>query len=421
MNRGRRLTASAVAAALVVAVTPGRATADSSVGQQQVQVVTKAHQPAISAAQGAVSTFTLSVAQDRATAATDQAAAAKAQDALGHDTAVLTAAESRLEAATTARKGADVAVALDRARLAGLALSFYTGALNEPNPALMSNFQQAQNVELDETQLQLVAGIVDGNLHQDVHTDQADIATESADRHAVSTDQGAVTGDETTVAAATAGAAHAQQSLQTDETRLAGADSTLGAAERALTAAVSALAGPSSTPPGELSLLGGAALDADELVAWFNFQGYVDLTSAPIAQLAQWYIQYGQEMGVRGDVAFAQAVIETGGFSSPDAVNLSNFAGIGHCDSCNSGFGFPNPSGGVLGQIQLLRIFADSGPAPAGAPGPVLSNLTPAQQPRAGCCSTVDSLTGVWATDPTYGEQIMVMYSQMLDFTLSAN
>ena len=74
-------------------------------------------------------------------------------------------------------------------------------------------------------------------------------------------------------------------------------------------------------------------------------------------------------------MAFAQAVLETGGFSSPDAVDLNNYAGIGHCDTCGQGWAFPSPQAGVLGQLQLLRHLrrwrdrSKAGPAtgPAGA------------------------------------------------------
>ena len=179
-----------------------------------------------------------------------------------------------------------------------------------------------------------------------------------------------------------------------------------------------ALSGP-AVAPGQLSVLGGSALDGAQLAGWFDAQGYEDLTSASIGQLASWYIQYGAEEGVRGDLAFAQAVLETGGFSSPDATDLSNFAGIGHCDTCDSGWAFPSPQGGVLGQIQLLRIFADSGPGPVGAPGPVLGALAAGKEMSAGCCSTIESLTGVWATDPAYGQQVLDIYAQMLSYVLA--
>jgi hypothetical protein len=183
---------------------------------------------------------------------------------------------------------------------------------------------------------------------------------------------------------------------------------------RQLTVALAALTGPAPAPGSGLSLLGPAALNAGQLVAWFNAQGYADLTATSIAQLAKWYLRAGALEGIRGDVAFAQAVLETGGFSSPDAVNLNNYAGIGHCDSCPAGWPFPSPQGGVIGQLQLLRIFADSGEPPRGAPAPVLPALTAGREGQSGCCPTWESLTGVWATDPTYGTQILDLYQGML-------
>jgi hypothetical protein len=120
---------------------------------------------------------------------------------------------------------------------------------------------------------------------------------------------------------------------------------------------------------------------------------------------------------VRGDVAFAQAILETGGFSSPDAVNLNNYAGIGHCDTCSTGWAFPSPRGGVDGQLQLLQIFA--GGTPPDPIAPVLAALVPSKESSLGCCSTWEALTGVWATDPTYGSQILSIYQQMLQFASS--
>ncbi len=62
--------------------------------------------------------------------------------------------------------------------------------------------------------------------------------------------------------------------------------------------------------------------------------------------------------GVRGDVAFAQAMVETGAFTSP-LTRHNNFAGIGACDSCPTGFDFDSPQLGVRAQMQLLHAYAD--------------------------------------------------------------
>ena len=181
-----------------------------------------------------------------------------------------------------------------------------------------------------------------------------------------------------------------------------------------LAAAVKALAGPSSTVAG-VSVLGPSALDAGQLTAWYNSQGFGDLTSTNITQLAAWYIQAGTlGRGTGRHHVFAPAMLWTGGFSSPDAVNQNNYAGIGHCDTCSAGWAFPSAHAGVIGGCQLLRIFADAGDPPPGAPQPALPALTPANQGRSGCCQTWESLTGVWASDPTYGVQILSIYAQMV-------
>ena len=63
---------------------------------------------------------------------------------------------------------------------------------------------------------------------------------------------------------------------------------------------------------------------------------------------------------MRGDVAFAQSILETGGFANPgSAATDNNFAGIGWCDSCKHGFNFPDAQTGVRAQLQLLRIYVD--------------------------------------------------------------
>lgn len=189
--------------------------------------------------------------------------------------------------------------------------------------------------------------------------------------------------------------------------------------ERDLVAA--AFNGPEGTSPDPPpTILGRPALDAAQLAGWFTSNGYTALTRASIGQLTRWYIAEGDAEGVRGDLAFAQAVLETGGFTSSDAVSDNNFAGIGHCDTCAHGWKFPSALLGVRAQIQLLRTYAQPGLTAAGlADPPVLAALDPSSQYTEGCCRTWPSLTGVWATDPVYGRSILVLYQDMLSWALA--
>ncbi|HUJ65107.1 MAG TPA: glucosaminidase domain-containing protein [Acidimicrobiales bacterium] len=381
----------------------------------QDALVTKERQPAVNAAAFAVAEFQIYVNNDQQTLANGEAAAAHAQ-------AVARAAGSRLSVAQAVQGGdthvdqvAKAQVITDRNRLGAIAVKLYTGGVTDPQFTTVQNLEADQQVVIDADEIQLVAKQVDKDLHSDIS------AAGRADR-ALRKATATVAADDATLAADLKAESGAQAQVPPEVATLDSARVQLGkwqgvlaAARHALQAQLVAVAGPASDASG-ISVMGPSVLNAGQLSAWFNARGYVDLTPATISQLAAWYVQEGAVEGVRGDVAFAQAMLETGGFDSPDAIGLNNYAGIGHCDSCSAGWDFPSPRGGVLGQVQLLRIFASAQADPPSLPGPVLPALAPAQEGRRGCCQTWESLTGIWATDPTYGAQILSIYQQMLAF-----
>jgi hypothetical protein len=384
----------------------------------QDAVVRRDHQPAIDQATEILAAATTAATGDRLSLARDRADAAAARS-------TETSAQTRsvddlgtLGLAIAADRRAQAQLAEDRSRLRAMAVAAYTGDGTGSAVASVPTLGEDQEAALDRSEVGVVANLVITHLVADRAA-----ATAAATRHsqlviAVNADQSALAQDSTRaeaesaqVSADVSGLADAQARLTSAQGRQTGARTDLGAALAALT-------GPGSVPPGQLSLVGSSALDGAQLVAWYDSVGYTDLTSTPVAQLASWYLQAGVAEGVRGDVAFAQAVLETGGFSSSDAAMLNNYAGIGHCDTCATGWAFPSPHDGVVGQLQLLRIFAGA-PSSEATP-PVLPALTPARQGRAGCCQTWQALTGVWATDPRYGTQILSLYEEMLTMTAGA-
>jgi hypothetical protein len=177
---------------------------------------------------------------------------------------------------------------------------------------------------------------------------------------------------------------------------------------------------------GALTVMGDSRLSAPQLVAWYRSTGATPnlAPGTTIDDLAAMYVEEGNAEHVRGDVAFAQSIIETASFSV-DAGN--NYAGIGACDSCSGGLVFPTPRDGVRAQIQLLRNYAD--------PDSRASNL--AHPPEPGLYG-VDATTaaklydtfflkgkvplwnqmghGNWATDPTYAGKILALYERMVAF-----
>ncbi|MEO6987948.1 MAG: glucosaminidase domain-containing protein [Aquihabitans sp.] len=164
--------------------------------------------------------------------------------------------------------------------------------------------------------------------------------------------------------------------------------------------------------PLETALIGLPRLSAEDLASWFERSSYRPRVATPIADLAAWFIEEGAAEGIRGDVAFAQAILETGGFTNNDSVRANNYAGIGHCDSCPTGWTFPSPQMGVRAQIQLLKSYA------VARPDYVHDMVDRRLRGPAGCCQTWNDLTTVWATDPGYGPKVMLLYSLMVDHAL---
>lgn len=169
---------------------------------------------------------------------------------------------------------------------------------------------------------------------------------------------------------------------------------------------------PQPQVPLTVPLLGDPRLTPQDLAAWFAQSNYHARTTVPVEFLAAWFIDEGRQEGVRGDIAFAQAVLETGGFTNLDSVFANNYAGIGHCDTCPGGFVFPTPQLGVRAQIQLLKSYA--------VKQPLYVNALVDRRLRgpAGCCPTWGDLTQKWATAPTYGPRIMQIYTDIMDFAL---
>jgi hypothetical protein len=381
-----------------------------------VAVVTQANQGAIELSELALSASQAALAHDRLTLEQDQQQAAAATSAAAAARAQLSADQSALLAAGATDQEAHARVARDQERLRGLALGLYTGATTGPQTPSVETLAYGQQAVIDQGEAEVVAEWTVRNFHADrASVAAADRLYQRSTVTVSSAEQNVSTLDNQAEAAAAR--------LPLDAALLAGAGRQVVTAQKEvakaradLLSAVAALTGPPGGPVAGVSLLGGSALNAQQLAGWFNARGYVAFTTTTVKQLASWYIQMGAAEGVRGDVAFAQAVLETGGFSSPDAVELNNYAGIGHCDTCPSGWAFPSPHAGVTGQLQLLRIFGDAGAPPRGAPAPVLPALVPARQDRRGCCATWEALTGVWATDPSYGAQILSIYLGMLSF-----
>lgn len=175
---------------------------------------------------------------------------------------------------------------------------------------------------------------------------------------------------------------------------------------------------------GREPIQGPAVLTAAQMAGWIRSRGYSPHIETTIDDLAQIYLQEGNDEGVRGDFAFAQAVIETGGFESAPA---NNYAGMGWCDSCSNGSGFPTPRDGVRAQIQHLLNYADLASRAAKLhhpPSPFWYGSDPATAAQnfdtffaKGWAPTWSDMGhGNWATDPNYSGKVIKVFNDMVAF-----
>lgn len=164
-------------------------------------------------------------------------------------------------------------------------------------------------------------------------------------------------------------------------------------------------------------LLGPSRLSAGQLAAFVERTGHEPRATVPIHELATMFLEEGAAEGVRGDVAFAQSILETGWFTFPDGGMVrpadNNFAGIGACDTCERGYTFAGARAGVRAQIQLLRTYVD---ADVDAGTFAHAALLPGAL-RLGFRGEVRTwweLGGRWATGAGYGDRIYAIYRQMV-------
>jgi hypothetical protein len=223
--------------------------------------------------------------------------------------------------------------------------------------------------------------------------------------------------------------------LQTQQRALADLDvqiqsqqAALNARAKDVTARLQAAIIAGALRGGGPSVVGPTIVNAAQMAAWWRTQHYGGYSvGIPIEALAQLYVDEGNAEGVRGDVAFAQAVVETGGFR---AVPGNNFAGMGWCDDCTQGRVFPTPIDGVRAQIQHLKNYGDPTSRASGLQhAPSVYWYAPVSLNQAIANQNFDSFfakgwapswnqmgNGNWATDPRYADKVVKIYASMLGF-----
>jgi hypothetical protein len=165
-------------------------------------------------------------------------------------------------------------------------------------------------------------------------------------------------------------------------------------------------------------VMGPTVLSAAEMAAWFRTSSVSPRLSGGMSMehVAQIFVDEGTAENVRGDVAFAQAYIETGGFSAGGSDN--NFSGLGACDGCGGQNRFPTALDGIRAQIQLLKAYAGGG----SLVNPASPYWWSGDAARAyasfggtGSAPTWQAMGGgKWASDRSYSSKVLGTYDKMI-------
>lgn len=131
-------------------------------------------------------------------------------------------------------------------------------------------------------------------------------------------------------------------------------------------------------------------------------------------EVAQAFYDIGELYGIRGDIALCQAIIETGWFRFDNGTAVSpsahNYCGLGVKRRGDKGCYFNSVHEGVTAMIQHLYAYSCRDDIPEGEHllDPRFAYVT------RGSATSWESLSGRWAMNKHYGQNILNIYKKML-------
>lgn len=158
-------------------------------------------------------------------------------------------------------------------------------------------------------------------------------------------------------------------------------------------------------------IMGNATKPAEQMAATYMRTGHVYPSSTYAAKGAPTIQDFcsiveseAKAEGVRPEVVFAQAMLETGWLQFGGSVKAEqcNFAGIGALNATVGGASFPDVATGIRAQVQHLKAYASTDPLKKARVDPRFSYV------ERGCAPYVTDLNGRWAVPGTnYGQSII--------------
>ena len=165
-------------------------------------------------------------------------------------------------------------------------------------------------------------------------------------------------------------------------------------------------------------VLGSSLLTPAQIAAWYAATGITPTSPVAVPDLAAAFIDEGAAQGVRGDIAFAQSMLETGYLRYGGQVKPAdlNFSGLGACDSCSRGLAFTSAQLGVRAQIQHLYAYAAAGADPAVLARPLADIRFTYVRPYGKAALWEQMGNGNWATGQDYANKVLTVWRSMLAF-----
>lgn len=181
--------------------------------------------------------------------------------------------------------------------------------------------------------------------------------------------------------------------------------------------------GMESSTTEKTAIMGKAQATASQMAAFcLSKNASPQLPSCTVEELARMFIEEGETEGVRGDVAFAQSLHETGYFKYGGIVTpeMNNFAGIGALNGNATGqaASFPDPRTGVRAQIQHLKAYASTEALANACVDPRFSLVARGVAPYVEWLGAADNPQGRgWAVPGAgYGANVVKLLGQILAF-----
>lgn len=166
-------------------------------------------------------------------------------------------------------------------------------------------------------------------------------------------------------------------------------------------------------------IMGTSQSTVDQMVRYYNAQGKTYPSAAlgrggapDIQTFCSIICEEAAAEGVRAEIVFTQAMLETGWlqFGGDVSVDQFNFAGIGATGGGVPGNSFPDVRTGIRAQVQHLKAYASTDPLNNVCVDPRFHYVTRGSAP------TMEQLAGKWAASTGYGEGLRNILSGLSQY-----